>query len=128
MTDRPALFLLQRDDDLADFDVDTASGSVIDVGDEAVHARGEGLTWCGANWPNGEPGASDTFRVGALGRNGRFSGWSDPIDVTVPWVTTLSCASSPQVDPGSSNMHGAAAIAIAIAILARRRRSRPSAT
>ncbi len=48
---------------------------------------------CDTNWPDAFLGASTVVRVGSLDLTGRFSGWSDPVTVTMP--TTYEMLGSP---------------------------------
>jgi hypothetical protein len=82
-------------------DLDTAGlrGSVSD----AIALYDEPL-WvgrgpCGGNWPEASLGTSTTVAMGAFDITGAFSGWSDPVTVTVPssYGTVTGTASSDEV-------------------------------
>jgi hypothetical protein len=83
------------------------SGSVTDavtVSDDEPIWVGDGP--CGGNWPAASLGASTTVAMGIFDVTGAFSGWSDPVTVTLPTaydtVDGRPRAEDAAVDPDTS--------------------------
>jgi MYXO-CTERM domain-containing protein len=74
-------------------------------------------------WPDADPGSSATFFIGTIDVAGNFSGWSDPIDVTLPAVSTVTCAHTSTTTP---TPWSALALFSLLVVARRRRRTHPS--
>jgi hypothetical protein len=126
--DDERMLVVQREGELDAFDEETATGAVMDAAARELRVVGGGGGMCagGGNWADGEPGATETFYIGAIGPNGRFSGWSEPIPVVIPWVTMWSCAATSEPIEGHAGRGVAAAMLAALLVpFTRRRRAAP---
>ncbi len=85
--------ILSADEDV-DFDEEAADGvvSLIAHPDDSVLTVGRSS--CGTNWPDAEEGDSTELRYGVYDLAGNFSGWSEPITLTVIEPEGCSCSAS----------------------------------
>jgi hypothetical protein len=69
----------------ASMDADGPSGVLSDVTEALYPGKvAVGSSICQNNWPEAALGASTTVALGAFDVTGAFSGWSDPVTVTLP--------------------------------------------
>jgi hypothetical protein len=82
---------------------------------------------CVAGWPEAKGSESESFVFAFIDEAGHFSGWSEPVEVTLPMTVPAFWCSHVVVESGTRPQAALASLALlSLLVIARRRRRYPS--